>query len=409
MKNRKLVMSLLGIVGLANFTMVLLSVASRVDVTRRIEYNILSLAEIKHIKEFKKVIRVGDEKLKGNVSTYTGYNCSSQRPNTTVAGHINGSAIEGLPEGKQVNETGGSRSSVSVVDMFRSINTNWSFNVEQANRLRSDLEKYCKTSEQFVITQKIVNLNINGTLKHDGPKKWLINVTLDEYNRLPKENPYNKGAFKKCSVVGNSGILLGSKCGKVIDATNFIIRLNMGRLFNYTEDVGSKTDLITCNPSMFASNYSRFNKNGARKYKDDLIMQFENATAYTTGFMYRSLRKTTFRAQDIHKSVNSDVIFAYSRHISSVKGFYRKKYGIKEKFVSSGLLMFSTALSFCDEVHLFGFWPFAEDPDGKPLQYHYYEKYAYMKQVHNMAAEFETLVNLHNKGAIRLHVGKCDS
>ncbi|XP_070538174.1 CMP-N-acetylneuraminate-poly-alpha-2,8-sialyltransferase-like [Ptychodera flava] len=215
--------------------------------------------------------------------------------------------------------------------------------------------------------------------------------------------------FKKCSVVGNSGILLNSKCGKFIDAADFIVRINMARVYNYSEDVGSKTDLVTCNPSMFTLNYSKFNEPGSEKYKNDIIVQFENATVYTTGYSFRRLRKSTFRAQNIHKSVNSDVIFAHSHHISSVKGFYRNKYSVKESSVSTGLLMFTTALSFCEEVHLYGFWPFSEDQEGKPLYYHYYEKYSYMKQVHNMTAEFQLLMNLHNKGAIRLHVGKCDN
>ncbi|XP_070534376.1 CMP-N-acetylneuraminate-poly-alpha-2,8-sialyltransferase-like [Ptychodera flava] len=409
MKIRKLLMSFFAIAGLANFIMVLHLVGFKTNLIRKIGKKILSATERNHTK-FEKVVRTGGEKLKCDISTYIGYNCSLPTRNTTTAGNIKaGSAIESLPEEKRVNGTSESKTSVSLLDMFKGIHTNWSFNVEEANRLRSDLEQYCKTSEQFVITQKIVNLLMNGTVKYDGQKMWRINVTLDVYNRLPKKIPYEKGAFKKCSVVGNSGILLGSECGQVIDAANFVIRLNMARLYNYTEDVGSKTDLITCNPSMFASNYSGFNRRGAEKYKNDLIMQFGNATVYTEAFVYPSLRNTTFRAQDIHKSVNSDVIFAYRRHIYSIRRFYGNKYGIKEKVASSGLILFSTALSFCDEVHLFGFWPFSEDPDGKPLHYHYYEKYSYMRQSHNMTQEFEVLANLHKKGAIRLHVGKCDS
>ncbi|XP_070534392.1 alpha-2,8-sialyltransferase 8E-like [Ptychodera flava] len=296
-----------------------------------------------------------------------------------------------------------------LLDIYNSIKRNWTFNAKVAEKIRFELDKYCKPSQQFVLTQKIVNLNINGTLTYEGKKKWRTNVTLEEFSRLPKEMPFKKQMFRKCGVVGNSGILLGSKCGKFIDEADFVIRLNMARVCNYTDDVGAKTHLVTCNASQFISNYTRFDDKGKQKYKNELISQFQNATVYTTGFLFRTHRGLTFRAQDIHKSVNSDVLFAYNPYISSVKGFFRRQYHIKEDFVSSGLLLLSAAMSFCEEVHLFGFWPFSEDPDGKPLHYHYYEKYAYMKQVHNMTAEFETLVNLHNKGAIRLHVGKCEN
>ncbi|XP_070534393.1 alpha-2,8-sialyltransferase 8E-like [Ptychodera flava] len=296
-----------------------------------------------------------------------------------------------------------------VLDIYKRIKRNWTFNAKVAEKIRFQLEKYCKTSEQFVLTQKIVNLNINGTLTYEGQKKWETNVTLEEFDRLPKEMPFKKHMFRKCSVVGNSGFILGSKCGKYIDEADFVIRLNMARVCNYTDDVGAKTHLVTCTKSMFISNYTKFDERGKQKYKNELIGEFQNATVFTTAFYFRTHRDFALRAQDIHKSVNSDVLFAYNPYIYYVKDFFRRKYHVKEDYVSSGLLLFSAAMSFCEEVHLFGFWPFLEDPDGKPLYYHYFDKYAVMNQVHNMTAEFETLVNFHNKGAMRLHVGKCES
>ncbi|KAL0163433.1 hypothetical protein M9458_042829, partial [Cirrhinus mrigala] len=43
--------------------------------------------------------------------------------------------------------------------------------------------------------------------------------------------------------------------------------------------------------------------------------------------------------------------------------------------LSTGILMFTLASSLCEQVHLYGFWPFGWDPNtGKELPYHYYDK-----------------------------------
>lgn len=78
---------------------------------------------------------------------------------------------------------------------------------------------------------------------------------------------------------------------------------------------------------------------------------------------------------------------------------------------STGLLMYTLATRFCDEIHLYGFWPFPKDLHGKPVKYHYYDdlKYRYFSNAspHRMPLEFKTLYVLHNRGALKLTAGKC--
>lgn len=78
---------------------------------------------------------------------------------------------------------------------------------------------------------------------------------------------------------------------------------------------------------------------------------------------------------------------------------------------STGLLMYTLATRFCDEIHLYGFWPFPKDLNGKAVKYHYYDdlKYRYFSNAspHRMPLEFKTLNVLHNRGALKLTTGKC--
>lgn len=57
----------------------------------------------------------------------------------------------------------------------------------------------------------------------------------------------SKVNYKTCAIVGNSGILLNSHCGKEIDKYEFIIRANMAPIEKFVEDVGRKTNIMTIN------------------------------------------------------------------------------------------------------------------------------------------------------------------
>ena len=54
--------------------------------------------------------------------------------------------------------------------------------------------------------------------------------------------------YDSCAIVGNSGILLGSECGDVIDSADFVIRLNVPRIGGrYKVDVGARVDATSVN------------------------------------------------------------------------------------------------------------------------------------------------------------------
>uniref|UniRef100_A0A8B9GUB5 ST3 beta-galactoside alpha-2,3-sialyltransferase 1 n=1 Tax=Astyanax mexicanus TaxID=7994 RepID=A0A8B9GUB5_ASTMX len=61
---------------------------------------------------------------------------------------------------------------------------------------------------------------------------------------FPDEEPYSDSGpdrCRLCALVGNSGNLEGSHYGPLIDAHDFVIRMNEGPTEGYEKDVGSKT------------------------------------------------------------------------------------------------------------------------------------------------------------------------
>ncbi|XP_072044166.1 alpha-N-acetylneuraminide alpha-2,8-sialyltransferase-like [Amphiura filiformis] len=93
-------------------------------------------------------------------------------------------------------------------------------------------------------TRKLVYDEMMLTLKHRTKKDKTGGMAFHKKSLLP-EPPY-----KSCSVVGSSGILLGSKCGKEIDEKDFVIRFNLASIAGFEEDVGRKTNMTTMNQSI---------------------------------------------------------------------------------------------------------------------------------------------------------------
>lgn len=70
--------------------------------------------------------------------------------------------------------------------------------------------------------------------------------------RVPID-PQNGKKYSSCAVVGNSGILLNSEHGKLIDSHKVVIRLNNARVNGYEKKVGSKTSISFINSNILHS------------------------------------------------------------------------------------------------------------------------------------------------------------
>ncbi|XP_051872142.1 alpha-2,8-sialyltransferase 8F-like [Pristis pectinata] len=127
----------------------------------------------------------------------------------------------------------------------------WVKNTEEHKNLSSQLEKCCNATKNFIVTQDNAPLGTN--LSYNAEPKRIFKITKDVVDLLPKEVPFKKHIYKRCSVVGNAGILNNSSCGREVDQANFVFRCNLPPLIDYKDDVGTKTSVVTSNPSIIIS------------------------------------------------------------------------------------------------------------------------------------------------------------
>ena len=81
-------------------------------------------------------------------------------------------------------------------------------------------------------------------------------------------------------------------------------------------------------------------------------------------------------------------------------------------FPSAGMMIFSIAATLCEQISLYGFYPFYTDPDdgSRTLPYHYYDKVTidFDKTKHEMPQEFKIFQQLNETTRnIRLVTGRC--
>lgn len=99
-------------------------------------------------------------------------------------------------------------------------------------------------------------------------------------------------------------------------------------------------------------------------------------------------------------------VFFNPDYLYNVSLFWRSQ-GLRAARLSTGILMVSLALELCENVHLYGFWPFDVHPyDFKDLSNHYYDNQK-VTSLHAMPAEFKLLLQLHSKGVLRMNLGDC--
>ncbi|XP_078669805.1 alpha-2,8-sialyltransferase 8F-like isoform X8 [Branchiostoma floridae x Branchiostoma belcheri] len=297
---------------------------------------------------------------------------------------------------------------VDVVALGRHFNRTWQQNDKAIAELREELHNCCSTQDDFILTQK--NTKIGMTIRYAITKGKTFKVNSALTRLLPKTSPLSGRRFSRCSVVGNGAILSQSGCGQEIDKADYVFRCNLPPIGGkYAENTGIRTNFTTANPiSQIMSKYKGLrNQQGRDKFMTD-IKKYPGLL-WVSAFGVKSATAISQQALKFvtQKRIRSPaLVFGNPKHFTDTMNFW-KAHNLSNR-LSTGMYLSSIALSVCDQVHIFGFWPFDKDPEDQPLAYHYYGK-GKVDQVHDMPQEFLKLLEWHQEGVVNVHVHKCQA
>ncbi|XP_078680735.1 CMP-N-acetylneuraminate-poly-alpha-2,8-sialyltransferase-like isoform X1 [Branchiostoma floridae x Branchiostoma belcheri] len=293
----------------------------------------------------------------------------------------------------------------------------WQMNKTALLHLRQHLDPL-QTAKTFVLSQEdSAKKRRVPFLFRPGPKESLY-MKDDMYYSLPKVSPFSSRSLGVCSLVGNGGILTGSNCGDQIDSSDFVIRFNMAPVCPpYLDDIGRRTDFVTTSRDRMKSKFDSLKSHkGREKFVHHLHDQYGQDTYIVSApFTIKSNLGSLLEIPEVLRSHNSSAVplFINPSHAEKMLHVWRKL-GLQlpdgETNFSSGFYYASVALELCDQVNMYGFWPFNEDREGRPVRYHYYKSVdmgGLSNHWHAMDKEFEKLLELHNRGVLQLISGTC--
>nr|XP_057932647.1 alpha-2,8-sialyltransferase 8B [Doryrhamphus excisus] len=290
--------------------------------------------------------------------------------------------------------------------------SSWTFNKTLSKLIRKNILRFLDPERDISILKG--SLKPGDIIHYVFDRHSTTNISENLYRLLPTMSPMKNQHHRLCAIVGNSGILLNSSCGPQIDSHDFVIRCNLAPVEEYSHDVGCRTNLVTMNPSVVQRAFQDLMDDEWRERFLRRLQSLSGSVLWIPAFMAKGGEERVEWALRLilQHTVNVRTAFPSLRLLHAVRGYWLTN-NIHIKRPTTGLLMYTLATRFCEEIHLYGFWPFPHDPQGKTVKYHYYDslKYEYTSSSspHTMPLEFRTLSALHRQGALRLHTGSCDA
>ncbi|XP_055003024.1 alpha-2,8-sialyltransferase 8F isoform X1 [Sorex araneus] len=282
----------------------------------------------------------------------------------------------------------------------------WARRAEEHENFRAKLASCCDAVQNFIVSQSNTPVGTNMSFEVESKFQFLIKQSI--FDMFPKSQPIIGYPYNQCAVVGNAGILNQSLCGAEIDKSDFVFRCNLPPITgSVSKDVGSKTNLVTINPSIIKLKY------GNLKEKRELFLQdiasYGDAFLLLPAFSFRANTGSSFRVYETVKlfKARPKVVFFHPKYLKNLALFWRTK-GVMEYRLSSGLMITSVAIELCENVKLYGFWPFSKTVDDIPVSHHYYDNNLPKRGFHEMPREYSHILQLHLKGILKLQFSKCE-
>ncbi|XP_072033377.1 alpha-2,8-sialyltransferase 8B-like [Amphiura filiformis] len=254
------------------------------------------------------------------------------------------------------------------------------------------------------------NFNLGWIQSNSNGKPNLKSATLRKVYKSPQTFGMEYVHHKTCAIVGNSGILLHSACGKEIDNHEFVFRANMAPIKKFISDVGKHTDIMTINYQVMnymIGNFTSATHDAIRwrkeyearlKFLDSSILWYFKSAAHLD-----SVHKL---ASIVRTELALPLRFAFSPH--GMGNPTKRIWNVT--IPTSGLILYTFATAMCNQITLYGFYPFSEDESHRQIYNHYYENEVIDFQtdtIHEYVKEYRLLEVLNKIGAIRLVTTPC--
>ncbi|XP_031224911.1 alpha-2,8-sialyltransferase 8F isoform X2 [Mastomys coucha] len=283
----------------------------------------------------------------------------------------------------------------------------WKRQAEEYDNFRAKLASCCDAVQDFVVSQN--NTPVGTNMSYEVESKRQIPIRENIFHMFPVSQPLVDYPYNQCAVVGNGGILNKSLCGAEIDRSDFVFRCNLPPITGSArKDVGSKTNLVTVNPSIITLKYRNLKENKAKFLED--ISTYGDAVLLLPAFSYRANTGISFKVYQTLKEskMRQKVLFFHPRYLRHLALFWRTK-GVTAYRLSTGLMVASIAVELCENVKLYGFWPFSKTLEQTPLSHHYYDNKLPKRGFHQMPKEYSQMLQLHMRGILKLQFSKCET
>ncbi|XP_064164524.1 sia-alpha-2,3-Gal-beta-1,4-GlcNAc-R:alpha 2,8-sialyltransferase isoform X2 [Anguilla rostrata] len=291
----------------------------------------------------------------------------------------------------------------------------WKFNRTAFIQQRKEISNYIDVAGNFTLTKSSVRV---GQLMHYdySSHKYVFSIGENLMSLLPESSPIvPERRFNVCALVGNSGVLTGSRCGPEIDRSDFVFRCNFAPTEIFHRDVGRRTNLTTFNPSILEKYYNNLLTIQDRNNFFLSLKKLDGVVLWIPAFFFHTSATVTRTLVDffVEHRGQLKVQLAWPGNIMQYVNRYWKTRQLSPKRLSTGILMYTLASAMCEEIHLYGFWPFGWDPNtGKELPYHYYDKKGTKfttkwQESHQLPSEFKLLYKMHTDGVIKLSLSHC--
>ncbi|KAJ8286665.1 hypothetical protein GJAV_G00041760 [Gymnothorax javanicus] len=290
----------------------------------------------------------------------------------------------------------------------------WKFNRTAFIQQRKEISNYIDVAGNFTLTKSSVRV---GQLMHYdySSHKYVFSIGENLMSLLPESSPMPERRFNVCALVGNSGVLTGSRCGPEIDRSDFVFRCNFAPTEIFHKDVGRRTNLTTFNPSILEKYYNNLLTIQDRNNFFLSLKKLDGVVLWIPAFFFHTSATVTRTLVDffVEHRGQLKVKLAWPGNIMQYVNRYWKTKQLSPKRLSTGILMYTLASAMCEEIHLYGFWPFGWDPNtGKELPYHYYDKKGTKfttkwQESHQLPSEFRLLYKMHTDGIVKLSLSHC--